>query len=263
MSLPFIKMHGTGNDFVILDARTVPLPTSLDFQRLADRRFGVGCDQIIILRPSRTADVFMDIRNSDGSPSGACGNATRCVVKLLGSSIRIETAAGLLEGHLEADGTITVDLGPVRLDWREIPLAKALDTNALTFDELPLGCAINVGNPHCVFFVPNVEAIDLATIGRRLEHHPLFPERCNIEFAEALGDNRFRVRVWERGSGVTLACGTGAVAVGVAAFRRKLAGRHTTIIMDGGTLYIEYLPDGHGLLRGEAVRVFEGVWEGS
>ncbi|MFN7754530.1 MAG: diaminopimelate epimerase [Holosporales bacterium] len=262
MSVPFIKMHGAGNDFVILDARAAPLPDRLDFVRLADRRFGVGCDQIIILRPSSAADVFMDIRNSDGSPSGACGNATRCVVKLLGSSVRIETTAGLLEGHLEADGTITVDLGPVRLDWREIPLAKPLDTNALVFDGLPPGCAVNVGNPHCVFFVPDVAAVDLAAVGSRLETNPLFPERCNIEFAEALGDNRFRVRVWERGSGITLACGTGAVAVGVAAFRRKLAGRQTTIIMDGGTLYIEYLPDGHGLLRGEAVRVFEGVWEG-
>jgi diaminopimelate epimerase len=262
MSVPFIKMHGAGNDFVILDARAAPLPDRLDFVRLADRRFGVGCDQIIILRPSRAADVFMDIRNSDGSPSGACGNATRCVVKLLGSSISIETTAGLLEGRFEADGTITVDLGPVRLDWREIPLAKPLDTNALVFDGLPPGCAVNVGNPHCVFFVPDVAAIDLTAVGSRLETNPLFPERCNIEFAEALGDNRFRVRVWERGSGITLACGTGAVAVGVAAFRRKLAGRQTTIIMDGGTLYIEYLPDGHGLLRGEAVRVFEGVWEG-
>jgi diaminopimelate epimerase len=265
MSFSFTKMHGAGNDFAIIDARAHDI--ALDAATLANRHTGIGADQVIVLKKSANADAFMQIFNADGSEVAACGNASRCVGQLLAAELNadelvIETKAGLLECRRDAGGLITVDMGLVRFDWREIPLASPQDTAALSFPGLPQGMAINVGNPHCVFFVSDVAAIDLAGIGAALEHHPLFLERCNIEFAEITAPDTVRVRVWERGSGITLACGTGACAVGVAAFRRGLTGRRVSIDMDGGRLAVEYLKDGHVLLSGQTAISFTGVWHG-
>src|SRR5688572_19267984 len=219
----FRKMHGLGNDFVILDAREGAI--EMDGARaraIADRRTGVGCDQVIVLEPSDVADVRMRIWNADGGEVEACGNATRCVALIEGGVVRIETVGGILEGR--ANGTAaTIDMGPPRFGWDEIPLAYAIDTGAMpvAWDGLETPAAVNVGNPHVVFFVDDVDAVDLERLGPRIEHDPLFPDRVNVNIAAVEGE-ALRLRVWERGVGETLACGTGACATAVAAIRRKL-----------------------------------------
>ena len=263
----FIKMHGLGNDFVVIDARARPVRLDArQARRIADRRRGIGCDQLIVLEPppSPGADVFMHIRNADGTESGACGNATRCVGRLLAeetgrTDIAIETRAGLLRAHVERD-RITVDLGPARLDWTDIPLAEARDTLHLGISEGMLldPVAVNVGNPHAVFFVADADAVPLAELGPRLEHHPLFPERANIEAVQVIARDRLRVRVWERGAGLTLACGTGACAAVVAAARRGLGERTAVAVLDGGELAINWRADGHVILSGPAAESFRG-----
>jgi diaminopimelate epimerase len=263
----FIKMHGLGNDFVIIDARARPLALSERQSRLiADRRRGIGCDQLIVLEPAQTkgADVFMRIRNADGSESGACGNATRCVGRLLfeetgRTDVVIETTAGLLGAHV-AGAEITIDMGVARTGWADIPLARETDTLHMGIAEGPLNdpVGVNVGNPHAVFFVTDAAAIPLAEIGPRLEHHPLFPERANIEAVEVLSRDRLRVRVWERGAGLTLACGTGACAAVIAAARRGLAERKAVAVLDGGELAIEWRADGHVIMTGPAAESFRG-----
>jgi diaminopimelate epimerase len=263
----FIKMHGLGNDFVIIDARARPLALSERQSRLiADRRRGIGCDQLIVLEPAQTkgADVFMRIRNADGSESGACGNATRCVGRLLfeetgRTDVVIETTAGLLGAHV-AGPEITIDMGVARTGWADIPLARETDTLHMGIAEGPLSdpVGVNVGNPHAVFFVTDAAAIPLAEIGPRLEHHPLFPERANIEAVEVLSRDRLRVRVWERGAGLTLACGTGACAAVIAAARRGLAERKAVAVLDGGELAIEWRADGHVIMTGPAAESFRG-----
>ena len=252
----FLKMHGLGNDFIVFDARDLAnaLPDQISpaaVQRLADRHFGIGCDQILVIRPSTKADVFMEIWNSDGSQSAACGNGTRCVADFVmppgRSSISIETAAGVLMARRDAKtGYIAVDMGPVHLGWQDVPLASKMNTLAVDLGPLAPVPAIchSIGNPHAVLFVDDVEAVDLARIGPALEMHPLFPDRANISFVHQLGTNRFRMRVWERGSGVTLACGSGASAVGVAAYRVGLSGRVNDIVMDGGIVTIDWQDDG-------------------
>ena len=265
----FIKMHGLGNDFVVLDARARPVP--LDGPRaraIADRKTGVGCDQLIVLEPATDgrADAFMRIRNADGGEVEACGNAARCVAILLMAEagrdrVVIETPAGLLAAARRPDGLIAVDMGPVRLDWREIPLARAMDTLHLELSLGPLEdpVAVNVGNPHVVFFVPDAETTPLAELGPRIEHHPLFPERINVEVATRLSDGTLRMRVWERGVGITRACGTGACATLVAAHRRGLAGRAATVLLDGGPLLIEWRAgDNHVVLTGAVATSFRG-----
>jgi len=259
-------MHGAGNDFVILDGRV--RPWAIDgkaAQAIADRRYGVGCDQLIIMSPSSQADVFMSIINADGSEVNACGNATRCVAWLLmeengSSQASIETKAGLLTASREGELQIKVDMGPALLEWQQIPLASAQDTLHLPLALGPLSdpVAVNMGNPHAVFFVEDAEAVDLEALGPKLEHDPMFPERCNIEVVSLQEDGRLRMRVWERGAGITLACGTGTCATLVAAHRRGLTGRKADVVADGGVISIEWLENGHVTMTGPVALTFAG-----
>jgi diaminopimelate epimerase len=269
--VPFLKMHGLGNDFVVLDARGGALMVGPAAARiLADRHTGIGCDQVIMLEPPRhpAAQLFMRIRNPDGGEAEACGNATRCIAWLIGREtgdprVRIETVAGLLEAEVLGDGRIAVDMGPARMDWREIPLAQASDTDRLDLAQGPLSAPVctNIGNPHATFFVADAEAIDLARFGPALEHDPLFPERANIGVATIRGPGHIRLRVWERGAGITRACGSGACAALVAAHRRGLTGRRALVALDGGTLDICWRADGHVVMTGPAALSFEGAFD--
>jgi diaminopimelate epimerase len=269
MRLPFTKMHGLGNDFVVIDARSRSIVLSDDQKRrVADRRRGIGCDQLIVLEHSARADVFMRIYNPDGTEAGACGNATRCVAgRLMAESgverIVVETISGLLETSAADRGDIAVDMGEVKTDWRDIPVAEACDTLHLPLRSGPLldPVGVNVGNPHAVFFVPDVAAIDLEKLGPALEHAPLFPERANIEIVQRLASGRLRMRVWERGAGITQACGSGACATLVAAARRGLTGRKAEVVLDGGTLTIEWLANNHVLMTGGWTTSFKGEIE--
>jgi diaminopimelate epimerase len=280
VALPFRKMHGLGNDFVVLDGRADPRPLALGPDRvraLADRRAGIGCDQLVVIAPAEDADAAarMLIFNADGSEVAACGNATRCVAWLLMAesgtdSVTIETRAGLLEAESRGSDRVAVDMGVARLDWRDIPLAPAIDTLHLGIVAGPLADPVGVGmgNPHAVFFVDSAQAVDLEALGPGLEHHPMFPERANIEVAEILapaapGCGRIRMRVWERGAGITPACGTGACATLVAAARRGLSPRRAELILDGGALEIEWLPDDHVLMTGAVANSFTGLLDSS
>lgn len=266
---PFIKMHGLGNDFVIVDAREQPFaPDEGLARRIADRRRGVGCDQLVILeRPANgAADIALRFRNADGAEAGACGNGTRCAAALImaeagARALGIETAAGLLRAEAADDGRIAVDMGPAQTDWREIPLARAMDTLHLDLARGPLRdpVATGMGNPHATFFVPDVGAVDIETLGPELEHDPMFPEHANIGIAQVTGPDRLRLRVWERGAGLTQACGSGACAAAVAAARRGLTGRRVTVDVDGGTLEIEWRADGHVIMTGPVATAFTGV----
>lgn len=266
--LDFTKMHGLGNDFVVLDVRSSGLVlTDAAVRAIADRNRGVGCDQLVVIEPARNglSDAWMTIYNPDGSQSGACGNATRCVAwQLMHQSGRdkvvIETKAGLLDAEARGERLVAVDMGRARLDWREIPLAEAVDTLHLGIGARPLHdpVGVSMGNPHAVFFVDDVAAVDLAAVGPVLEHHPLFPERTNVEIVQVLSPDRLRMRVWERGAGITQACGTGACATLVAAARRGLSGRKADVILDGGALTIEWLADDHVLMTGPVAQSFAG-----
>ncbi len=259
-------MHGLGNDFVVLDARTTPLVlTPETIRALADRHTGIGCDQLITLTPGEGGETGMSIHNADGSEVGACGNATRCVGWLLmeeGASDHalIRTKAGRLEAWRAGDHRVTVDMGPARLDWRAIPVAEAGDTLYLPVAAGPLSDPVGVGmgNPHAVFFVDDAEAVDLAALGPVIEHHPFFPERVNVEVAHIVDAGRIRMRVWERGAGITQACGTGACATLVAAARRGLTGRTAVIELDGGSLDITWRDDGHVRMTGAVAAPFAG-----
>lgn len=266
--LPFRKMHGLGNDFVVLDARNQTLDlTEAQVRRISDRHTGIGCDQFIIVRPAHSpqADAFMEIRNADGGEVEACGNATRCIAKLLTEEtgrkrVTIETVAGLLQGEANGLG-YTVDMGGARTDWEQIPLARECDTLAVPLGrkDVPDPVATNIGNPHATFFVDDVEAVDLAAVGPGLEHDPMFPARANIGFASVTGTNALRLRVWERGVGITRACGSAACAAVVASVRRGLTRRAVHIQMDGGPLFMEWRDDGHVLMTGPATEVYQGV----
>lgn len=271
----FIKMHGLGNDFVVIDARNRPLGVGAAGARaLANRHTGVGFDQLIIVEPAsdRRAAAFMRIRNADGGEVSACGNATRCVARLLfedgaENEIVLETAAGLITAR-HADNNAqnyTVDMGPARDGWQDIPLAKACDTDHLPLSRGPLAdpVGVNVGNPHAVFFVADAAAIALEQLGPELEHDPLFPERANIGVAQIVDTGALRLRVWERGAGLTQACGTGACAAAVAAHRRGLTGRQVQVRLDGGNLDIEWLADGHVTMTGPASISFTGEFDDS
>jgi diaminopimelate epimerase len=255
MTQRFIKMHGLGNDFVILDARAAPVAMDADRARaIADRRTGVGCDQVIVLEPSDVADVRMRIWNADGGEVESCGNATRCVVKLEGGRVSIETKGGILSG--DADG---VDMGAPKFGWDEIPLAYAMDTASVPvgWEELQDGAAINVGNPHIVFFVRDAARFDLARLGPIIENDPLFPERVNVNVA-SFEDDAIRLRVWERGAGLTAACGTGACATAVAAIRQRLVSSPVEVRLPGGTLTIDWTAGGTIRMSGPATHVFSG-----
>lgn len=274
VEIPFLKMHGLGNDFVVLDLRRLPITMTDDLaQRIADRHRGVGCDQVITIEPPRSAQAtaVMGIRNPDGSQAGACGNATRCVAHLLMSennstSCVVETIAGLLPSRRAADGLVTVDMGPARFGWQQIPLSEQRDTLhvGLTQGALADPVAVSMGNPHAVFFVAQAEAVPLEHDGPLVENHPLFPQRTNVEAVQVLGRDRLRMRVWERGAGITSACGSGACAVMAAAVKRGLVDDRAEIILDGGSLWMEWRPtDGHVLMTGAVATVFAGTLDPS
>jgi diaminopimelate epimerase len=272
-SIHFRKMNGLGNDFVVLDARKAALALDAgQIAAIADRNTGIGCDQVIALEPSDFADVFMRIWNADGGEVGACGNAARCVAALLvaerGSPhVTIETESGMLSATVNKhDGSVTVDMGSPCFDWNEIPLSQPFDdTSAVELPEagdLGLGPAsmVNVGNPHCIFFVADAEAHDLASFGPTLEHDPLFPERANISLAQVTGPDALRLRTWERGAGLTKACGTAACAAAVAATRRGLTGRNVRVTLPGGDLVIDWRTgDDHILMTGPFALDYQGT----
>ncbi len=254
----FHKMHGLGNDFVIVDAREQPFDVTPSLARaIADRRTGIGCDQLIVLEPSDSADLRMRIWNSDGGEVESCGNATRCVVQLTGVR-RIDSDGGLLEGE-NLGAEVEVAIGEPRFGWDEIPLAYPLDTAALpmSWDELSRPMALNVGNPHLVFFVPDSREVPLDELGPKIEHDPAFPERINVNVATYV-DGRLKLRTFERGAGETLACGTGACASAVAAIVSKRAESPVRVDMPGGSLTVEWATGEPIRMRGSATHVFEG-----
>ncbi len=267
----FIKMHGLGNDFVVIDARAKPLALAAEAVRaLADRNTGIGCDQVIAIEPAPNgkADAFMRIFNADGGEVAACGNGTRCVASLLmaeqgADRVAIETASGLIQARAAGPGEVAVDMGEARLSWDEIPLSREADTLHLPLGAGPFEDAVgvNMGNPHAVFFVADAEAAPLEEFGPRLETDPLFPERANIGAAHLEARDRIRLRVWERGVGLTRACGTGACAALVAAVRRELTGRSARVRLDGGDLGVTWRDDGHVVMTGPAATSFEGSFE--
>lgn len=263
-TIPFIKMHGLGNDFVVLDAREHPLPpmTSQAARALADRRTGIGFDQLILLEPSETHDFRVRFFNSDGSESGACGNGSRAVALLHGAPAVVETDGGVLTLEPLAEGGARVDMGVPRFDWDAIPLAYPMDTAAMPvgWDGLQAPMAVNVGNPHVIFFVEDAEAVPLEALGPIIEHDPLFPERVNVNVASLAGPDHLRLRVWERGAGLTRACGTGACATAVAAIRRKLAQSPVRVSLPGGDLVIAWEPGGTILMSGPATESFRGTF---
>lgn len=264
--IEFIKMHGLGNDFVIIDLRVQKLTLTPEvIQIIADRHRGVGCDQLVTIETSSRADCLVKFYNADGSESGACGNASRCVGALMmeetgQDTATLETTTALLHCRRNND-QIAINMGQPRTNWQDIPLAKETDTLHLgiSLGELSDPVAVSMGNPHMVFFVENAEAIDLATLGPQLEHHPLFPERTNVEAAQVLSSNAIRLRVWERGSGETPACGTGACATVVAAQRRGLVGNHVTVHLPGGDLHIEREKSGEVIMTGPVAKTFSGT----
>jgi diaminopimelate epimerase len=266
--IPFTKMHGIGNDCVVIDARVEPYVLREDQIRfIADRRRGVGCDQLVLIEPPRRAGVvgFLRFYNADGSEAEACGNATRCIVSRLmqqevTDEIAVETAAGLLPAHIDERGFVAVDMGPAQLGWREIPLSQEMDTLHLDLAAGPYRdpVAVGIGNPHCIFFVDDADAVDPAEYGPAVEKDPLFPQRTNVEFAGILDRARIRMRVWERGAGITQACGSGACAVAVAAARRELTARSVEVVLDGGSLFIEWRADNHVVMSGPVALSFTG-----
>ena len=242
-----MKMHGLGNDFVVVDARATLIPLSEGLiTAIAHRHMGIGFDQLAVIEAG-AADAHLVFYNSDGSISAACGNATRCIARYLmdetgQSDLHITTARGDLYAKDAGNGLTSVNMGAPQLRWDEIPLAREMDTLHLPIDGEPT--ATGMGNPHCTFFVEDAEAIDLAARGAEIEHHPLYPQRTNVQFASVIGQNHLRMRVWERGVGVTMASGSSTCATAVAAARRGLMGRQVRVDLDGGTLHIDWRDDG-------------------
>ena len=271
----FLKMQGLGNDFVVLDARAQPIKLEpVEIQAIADRHIGIGCDQLLVLKNSERADVYMQIFNADGSEVGACGNGARCVgrhvMKEKGDGrATIETMSGLLEVFDGGEGMITVDMGPVRTDWQDIPLSMEQDTLHLAIelanDSEPDGdpllwdpAAVNVGNPHMVFLVKNPDVVDLQRVGPLLENTELFPEGANVSLAKVTGDDTIKLRVWERGAGETAGCGTAACAALVTAHRSGVTGRSAVVDLPGGPVGVLWRDDNHIVLTGPAFNVFQG-----
>jgi diaminopimelate epimerase len=262
MKRRFRKMHGLGNDFVIFDSREAPVEmTEARVRALADRRTGIGCDQVIVLEPSEVGEVRMRIWNSDGGEVESCGNAARCVALLLGGAAWIETAGGLLAVSAKGEAA-TVDMGEPRFGWDEIPLAYAMDPAAMPvgWEDLRQPFAVNVGNPHAVFIVEDANAVELERLGPLIENDPVFPERVNVNIA-SIEDGAIRLRVWERGAGLTQACGTGACATAVAALSRKLVSSPVEVRLPGGSLGIAWSPGSTIAMSGAAALVFVGEVE--
>ncbi|MFN3661544.1 diaminopimelate epimerase [Yoonia sp.] len=261
--LPFRKMHGLGNDFVIVDERAWPSRVTADLARaMADRHRGVGFDQLAVISDSAEADLHLTFWNSDGSTSAACGNATRCIARLVmdqtgRDKLTITTDRGTLQAVDAGNGLTSVNMGQPQLAWDEIPILEQMDTLHLPIDGGPT--ATGMGNPHCTFFVDDADAVDLAARGAATEMHPLFPQRTNVQFASLLAPDHLRMRVWERGVGVTLASGSSSCATAVAAARRGLTGKAVTITLDGGDLQIDWRDDGVWM-TGATAYVFDGQW---
>ena len=265
---PFLKMHGLGNDFAVFDARKQALAFDAPLARaVADRRRGIGCDQIIVIEKAADADAFMRIRNADGIEVETCGNAARCVARLLmqetdRDAVRIRTAGGMLACTDAGGGLVTVNMGAAKFGWREIPLARETDTNRFVIDvdgKSYTAAAASMGNPHCVLFVDDAESAPVASLGPRIEAHPMFPRRTNVEFVTVYDRSRLRMRVWERGAGITLACGSGTCAVVAAAHRRGMIERTAEVQLDGGVLAVEIREsDGHVLMTGPAALPYSG-----
>lgn len=266
MQIPFRKMHGLGNDFVVLDARVMPLALAESaIQMIGDRHRGVGFDQLVTLEPAQDADVFIRFHNGDGSEAGACGNGTRCAASLvldeLGQDrITIRTIAGVLTAERLPDGTVCVNMGVPLLGWQDVPLARAMDTLhvPLAADGVSDAACCSMGNPHATFFVANLDALDIPHIGPALEHDALLPDRANIGFVQVLSREHVRLTVWERGAGLTLACGSGACAALVNARRRGLVEARCTVTMPGGDLVLDQRADGHVLMSGPVATAFTG-----
>ena len=262
LGLPYMKMHGLGNDFVVIDSRGRAAVTTPGLARaIGDRHRGVGFDQLTEIRDHAVADFALDFWNSDGSLAAACGNATRCVCDFIMAergvtSVTLVTARGILSAVRRADGMVSVNMGTPQLDWADVPLAYAVDTLHLPLSGDPV--AVGMGNPHAVFFVPDAESVDILLRGPEVENDPLFPRRTNVEFVTVTASNRMRMRVWERGAGVTLACGSGVCAVTVAANLRGLTGRSVQIDVDGGMLEVDWREDGVWL-TGPTAHPFDGV----
>lgn len=263
----FTKMHGCGNDFVVLDGRRTPLSlTERQVRRLGDRRRGVGFDQLVLLEDAPDANLGLRFFNADGSAAGACGNGTRCTARLLfeeGAEGRIEIKVGerqLAAERLE-DGRIAVEMGEPGFDWRQIPLAEPCDTRAVPIDHagLPTPSAVDMGNPHLVFFVEDLERLDVVRLGSELQRHPLLPESANVGFAQLVEADRLRLRVFERGAGLTLACGSGACAAMAAARRRGLVGDSARLILDGGEVEVAWAGAGPIRMAGPTAKVFHGT----
>lgn len=261
--LPFMKMHGLGNDFVVIDERdSVPRVTDSIVAAMADRHRGIGFDQLAVMSRHGTADVHLTFYNADGSLSAACGNATRCIARFImdetgQQDATLTTDRGTLCARDAGQGLTAVNMGPPQLDWRDIPLAKNVDVDALPIEGAPL--ATGMGNPHCTFFVEDSASVDLATFGPKIEHHALYPERTNVQVAHVIGPDHLRMRVWERGTGITLASGSSSCATAVAAHRKGLTGRTVRIDLDGGTILIDWRDDGVWM-TGPTAHVFDGVW---
>ncbi|MFD0910817.1 diaminopimelate epimerase [Ruegeria arenilitoris] len=259
--LPFMKMHGLGNDFVIVDARAHPVQITPALARgIGHRQFGVGFDQLAVIENGES-DAHLVFYNADGSISATCGNATRCIARFLmqesgKSELTLTTSHGTLQARDAGDGLTSVNMGHPQLDWADIPLAEEVDTLELPIEGSPV--ATGMGNPHCTFFVEDAEAIPLAEFGARYEHHPLYPQRTNVQVAQIIGPDHIRMRVWERGVGITLASGSSSCATAVAAARRGLTGRKVQIDLDGGTIWIDWREDGVWM-TGPTCHVFSGT----
>lgn len=261
--ITFMKMHGLGNDFVVLDGRVRSVDVTPALARaVGDRHRGVGFDQLAVIAPGADGvDAHLVFYNSDGSTSAACGNATRCIARHLmeetgASEIVLSTERGRLPARDAGNGLTAVNMGQPQVAWQDIPLAKAMDTLELPIDGAPT--ATGMGNPHCTFFVDDAEAVDLEARGAEIEHHPLYPERTNVQFASVIGENHLRMRVWERGVGVTLASGSSSCATAVAAARRGLTGRTVAIDLDGGRIEIDWREDGVWM-TGPTAHVYTGT----
>ncbi len=264
MRIPFIKMHGLGNDFIVLDGREDALPaiSAQMAAALAERRTGIGCDQLIVLEPSKSANFRMRIFNSDGGEVEACGNAARAVALYHGEPATLETDGGIIALEPQ-NGSATVDMGTPNFEWDAIPLAYAMDTRSMPvgWDPLDNPAAVNVGNPHVIFFVEDCDAQPLEELGPQIETDPLFPERVNVNVATIESRETIRLRVWERGVGLTRACGTGACATAVAAMRRGLVERQVTVTLPGGALTIAWEDDDRIRMSGPATESYRGSFE--
>ena len=261
-------MNGNGNDFVIIDNRTQNFaPTPEQISWICYRRFGIGCDQLILLSESKNADIFMTVYNADGSQSGACGNATRCVGHLIMGSKKakasIETKSGILYASRAENDEVTVNMGEPILEWSKIPLAKEVDIMALPIELGPLvsPTAVGMGNPHMIFFVESVNRFKLRHYGQHLEHHELFPERANVSAVQIINRQHLKMKIWERGVGKTLSCGTAACAALVAANLHELADSKAIVEQPGGKLTIEWKDGGNILMTGKVSEAFSGEFE--